>query len=282
MLSSDFAAMLSFRIKPKLWKDEPVRYKQVKMNGHRCTVVKNSSGEMIAFGRNNRMLNKDFPHIEKYEWWNQLQHIPNESVVDGEIYVPGGTSSDVTNQITIPDGKLHFSPFAVPLWSQSVLTQETLGVASNELWSCTGLNFAKYAVLSGEYSRESLLKEAEDLKIEGWVLKWANNEGWYKLKPIREMDVFVTGFTEGRGKFLGAVGALKVSCYLEGELFEIAKVSGMDDLIRWEIDEDCDLNRVCEVRYQDIGSKGRLIHPRFVCWRDDKTPEECRYERDDL
>lgn len=32
---------------------------------------------------------------------------------------------------------------------------------------------------------------------------------------------------------------------------------------------------VCEVEYQDVASKGRLQHPRFVRWRDDKLAEEC-------
>jgi ATP-dependent DNA ligase len=66
------------------------------------------------------------------------------------------------------------------------------------------------------------------------------------------------------------------------ELTEITRVSGMPDEQRLDIDEKKDLGRVVEVEYQDVGNGGRLIHPRFVRWRDDKPASQCRYDWEDL
>src|SRR5690606_14492263 len=120
---------------------------------------------------------------------------------------------------------------------------------------------------------------------EGVVLKDANLFNWYKWKPVKTIDVVITDFTEGDGKYLGYIGSLKVSVYDErGSLIEIANVSGMTDLERDEITDLATngglLGRVCEVKYQYVGSGGRLRHPRFKCWREDKPAGECKTSQD--
>ena len=56
----------------------------------------------------------------------------------------------------------------------------------------------------------------------------------------------------------------------------------MSDAIRLDVSEDrgAYLGKVIEVRYQYIGDKGRLRHPNFVRWRDDKPPDECTLSKD--
>jgi len=274
-------SFLKERIKPKDWKDERVYYKQTKMNGHRMTIIKRGY-KLKAYGRNEELSEK-YPHIKDYEWWKQLSYVPNNSVVDGEVYVPGGVASDTTNQITLPDASLEFSPFAVPYWNNISLYPESLDSTNLILINKTDLSLTKFYRIDPKHdTREQMLSDAVDLGIEGWVLKRSNYLNWYKLKPVREIDCFVTGFTEGKGKYIGGVGALKVSIFLDGKLFEIARSSGMDDMIRWSIDEDEDLGRVCEIKYDSIGAKGRLYLPRFIRWRDDKKEDECCYKKDEL
>ena len=269
---------LKDRIKPKDWNGQPYNFQQVKMDGHRLTLIKEKN-ELSAFGR--KPLNVSHK-LQEYGWYmNFKEYIPNGTVLDGEVYVKGGTSSDVSTHLASKHGKLLFSTFAVPYWGFIDYKMATLNSVENILWNATGNELTEYFEYNwtGNSDREGILKEAEDLGVEGFVLKQWNYSCWYKIKPTRTIDCFVTGYKDGEGKYLGGVGALKVSVLVDGESQEIALVSGMDDATRWNIDEVNNMFRVCEVEYQRWGSRGRLIHPRFLRWRDDKPREECILER---
>jgi len=178
---------------------------------------------------------------------------------------------------------LCFMPFAVPFWDKTDLSDTSLGFIENMLKNSTGLKLAPYFPLNDEYDTfEQLCDDATMLDIEGWVLKNRNYFDWWKVKPQKTIDCIVTGFKDGNGKYLGGVGALKVSAYINGRLVEIANVSGMSDDVRWEINEKEDLGRIVEIEYQEVGNGGRLIHAHFVRWRDDKPAEQCSYNRKDL
>jgi ATP-dependent DNA ligase len=94
---------------------------------------------------------------------------------------------------------------------------------------------------------------------------------WLKVKPKLTLDLVCTGLLPGVGKYWGKVGSIRVATR---EGIELARVSGMSDEIRDSI-RLSDIGRVCEVAYERLGSQGRLRHPRFVMWRDDKTAEQC-------
>ena len=108
------------------------------------------------------------------------------------------------------------------------------------------------------------------------MLKHGGQYGkWYKLKRENTVDCVVTNIIPGKGKFANMAGAVVCSLYdTDGALFEVASVSGMDDATRAAISRR-DIGRVVEVKYQMVGSRGRLTHPRFVRWRDDKPKNEC-------
>jgi len=134
--------------------------------------------------------------------------------------------------------------------------------------------------------------------VEGWVLK--EGADWYKVKPAPTVDCVVTGVTGGVGKYAGLVGCLHVGVYKDSrsdysvlcdfitaerdrgpdmQLVEVARVSGMDDEQRAEMTRTSPIGRVCEVAYQYVGSRGRLRHPRFIRWRDDKSAQECTHDQ---
>lgn len=141
--------------------------------------------------------------------------------------------------------------------------------------------------------------------IEGLVIKEDHYRGWYKWKASSTVDLVVTSISPGQGKYSGQAGALVGSvwatstscktcppielcrvfsaegatcpiCFapLSLELVEVANVSGMDDTTRANISES-DIGRVFECEYQYVGAGGRLRHPRFKRWRDDKPAKEC-------
>ena len=146
------------------------------------------------------------------------------------------------------------------------------------------------------FSREELLgwhletmRARSDVKAlcEGFVLKDGNLVNWRKVKKENTMDVFIIGYEHGLGKYRGKVGSLICAVHnLCGKQIPICKVSGFSDEIRdWLTDmffnfREQIINQVIEVQYQLIGSKGRLRHPRFKDFRDDKLFSECTTEQD--
>lgn len=285
------------RLKVDNWRGDRVPYKQHKLNGHRLTVWKQKNGKLVAFERKIRPdleMTVKRPKIVEYDWWKALKQIPPMSSVDGEAYVQFGNAGDAAHAIAECLPALEFMPFAVPWWNNSFYPYASLKTTSEGLKKAIGLKLAPFFSLLEDDDEELLLSDAVNLGIEGWVLKEANYYGWWKVKPTKTVDAIVTGFKDGRGKYLGAVGSLLVSIYYfdrytgkdkpisECELIEVARVSGMDDVTRWDIDEDKDLGRVCEVEYQEVGNGRRLIHPRFVRWRDDKPEDQCVYKWEDL
>jgi hypothetical protein len=282
------------RLKPKNWKGQPVKFYQIKFNGHRYTFFKQHDNTLLAFGREIRPdleLGSAYPHVKDTRWWRCIQdNLPPHSSLDGELYLPNGKASDVKHCIVSDPNSLQFAAFALPVcrgvsYANAPCDAITNRI-SNELFyhGCRhGVITVVSSVFNPEIHTEQVLLEmAIANRIEGYVLKQSNYDGWYKVKPTKDIDCIVTGFEDGQGKYTGLVGSLKVSAVIDGEMRELANVSGMDDKTRIEIDEETDMNRVCEICYQDVGSKGRLIHARFIRWRDDKPRVDCSYRSEDL
>lgn len=273
------------RLKVKNWRDERVRYKQHKLNGHRFTAWRQQDGGLVGFERiirPDREMTRLRPDVVRYDWWRALEEIPLASSVDGELYVPFGNAGDAAHAIAGCLDTLEFRPFAVPWWDNRDLRTCTDFSYVDGLLKRVGLKLVSWFYLRAHDDFELLCRDAADLGVEGWVLKNANYAEWYKVKPTKSIDAIVTGFKDGDGKYVGLVGSLKVSAYFDDKLTEIASVSGMDDETRLDIDEKKDLDRVCEIAYQDVGNGKRLIHPRFLRWREDKPADQCAYEWSDL
>jgi ATP-dependent DNA ligase len=69
--------------------------------------------------------------------------------------------------------------------------------------------------------------------------------------------------------------------YKDGKLVEVGKVaSGLTDAMRKDMSENPDnyIGHVVEVEAMSTTKDGALRHPVFVRMRDDKIPEDCRYE----
>lgn len=273
-------------LKAKPWAGQPgVRYLHAKRDGHRLFIVREHENDPP------RVLTTRPVDITEQlagwcQWYERARWIPAGSVIEGELWRPGEPASYVKTGIKQQDQHLRLDVFAVPRWRYQEQHSQTLSWAearANEL----SLAFAPWAHWLGDYLTDlrALMRFVgwEPSETEGVVLKKANYHGWYKLKMTRTVDLVVTGFVDGEGKYLGNTGALRCSVVLpNSKTLEVACVSGMDDDTRALIDEQADLGRVVEVEYQYVGSGGRLRHPRFKRWRDDKnaTSEDCGPEQD--
>ncbi len=106
---------------------------------------------------------------------------------------------------------------------------------------------------------------------------------WIKVKKEDTVDAFILGATPGKGKYEGMIGALELAVMSNDMIFPIGKCSGMTDAERREMTnlalEHKLKNRVCEVKYNEVTKNKQLRHPRFIRWREDKTPEQCLLEQ---
>lgn len=197
--------------------------------------------------------------------------------VHGELFVPGEPASAVKHHMAKGSSDLRFEAFAV----------ENLIYAADKLEEADMWCRKRYIPFVPYYTNPcGSPQDALDMfngfehsgGFEGVVFKDGIFSAWGKWKPVRTVDAVVTDYTEGEGKYLGYVGSLVVSVYADGSLVEIANVSGFDDATREQLGEG-DLGKVIEVEFQYVAAKGRLRHPRFKRFRDDKRPEECTIDQ---
>ena len=99
------------------------------------------------------------------------------------------------------------------------------------------------------------------------------NRDWMKIKDSASVDVPIVDAIEGTGKYEGVLGALVVD--VEGINVNIG--TGFSDSDRKEIWESWGQgwlkDKVIEVEYHEKTPDGSLRHPRFKCFRNDKSKE---------
>ena len=74
---------------------------------------------------------------------------------------------------------------------------------------------------------------------------------------------------------------MTLGLYKDGKLIEVGKVaSGLTDAIREDmaINPENYLNHVIECEAMSTTKDGALRHPVFIKVREDKNPEDCKYE----
>jgi bifunctional non-homologous end joining protein LigD len=124
---------------------------------------------------------------------------------------------------------------------------------------------------------------------------------------VFDADVVVVGWTEGDGRRRGTIGSLVMAVYDDGALRYVGNVgTGFDKIsladameqlnalgeTKPPFDKDVIRSRpelrdahwvepalVAVVEHRQLTEAGRLRAPSFKGFREDKTPEECRYDQ---
>ena len=239
-----------------------------KIDGHRLQLCR---GE--AYGRS---LSAEGYWINK--WGSLPDKIKSKAPkipVDGEIWWPGKEASDVATGLKDRNDELRFIGFRV--CNKEMYPDEHLKMIEDMGIDTPFSLFIDYYLPLPNIN--SLLDMAKKRKIEGWVIKekYKSVFKWWKLKVSKTYDVIVTGFNIGTaGRYKDRIASIRCSVYDGEDLIEIANVSGMKDNVRFNLINK-DIGRVIEVEANLFASQGRLKHPRFKRWRDDKNAKECTF-----
>lgn len=267
---------------------------QAKLDGWRITFFKQACGKVVAYGGEIRddlemmsrfsRLRLDLSIGESVH--NFIKDAPVLSSLDCEAWVPGRPASIVPTALRSEEFELKVTPFAVPWWNGEDLSMANpLNIIEDFKGIFEFADTFEYDELTDgvEDHAASLLANAKARGIEGWILKDHNYANWWKLKESNTCDCIVVDVKEGNGKYAGLVGALIVALHDGSKQKVVANVSGMSDMERAEITElDNDgqlIGRVVEVEYQYVGERGKLRHPRFIRFREDKPAVDCKLDQ---
>lgn len=281
----------------KVWKpkDGLRKYIHFKRDGH-SIIVKVSSKGVVYFTRNMTQIDLSFlrSHDALIGWAQRMFSSGEPAItIHAELWKPKEPASYITSGIANADKLMVLSVFELP----NNYHGAELNVVADVVMSY-GLDFIPYMVYEGEkfnnpkavfahscyrgtVPRTTLPKDIplhED--CEGYVLKNGNAvpfEEPLKVKQELTADLVVMGYTQGKGKYEGLIGSITGGIFVDDKLKAVADVGGFDDATRHNITTNAMLYRgkVFEVKYQYVGRGGRLRHPRFIRWRNDKPADQC-------
>lgn len=236
------------------------------------------------------------PHIS-----DELKRLPLGTVLDGEIYYPGGNSMQVTSIMGALPKKalerqegnpirycvfdvLHYNGVDVtPLpWKDRRKLLEKL--YKGHLYNSKHIDLSEVHYGDKEKFLHSMLDSGE----EGIMLKNVNaayhvdkrpEHVWYKVKKDATHDVVIMGFEAGKGKYEGQVGSIIFGQYDKkgGTLIRKGTTSGFTDAMRLDMTRNPSkyLGNPMEIHAMESTKEGFFRHPQFVRMRDDKGAEEC-------
>ena len=145
-----------------------------------------------------------------------------------------------------------------------------------EEFNSTNVQLLEHHLFPPHYTSKDIVELAKsfiDQGFEGLVIKNINSKyvrkrshDWCKIKIMHNMDVYVTGFEYGSGKYENVLG--KFICELDsGKKFGCG--SGLSDKEREEFLDD--LPSMIEIKYQELTDDGVPRFPIFVRARNDKA-----------
>lgn len=271
---------------------------EVKEQGHRYFYSRDHSG---VYYMNSRRVGVDGTYGNLFDKVDRkriaLPEIEPGTVLDCELIYPGHPDSEVPTAIKEFPEKLKLKVFAAPF----VNGKDNRGLSYEDgksvlLKLIDSINLVEYKgkiELNGNPAVLcNLLRLAKEQGVEGFVLKSNHYSGWWKLKTLKEADVFVTGFKVSQSATLyGLISSVNVSVMGVNGRIPMGSVSGFDrqeminmtSALQEHGDNEANpyVNKVMRVMYQEMASKGKLKHAFFDCWREDKSYNDCNNKQFD-
>ena len=212
---------LDARPKPKIWSpNREFRFIEEKLDGHRYTILREDR-RVRMIGR--KTDNDIWPKVG-HLFQHSVQHLPLDTILDGELIVRNDHATSVSSAIATADPSLQFLPFAMPFYAGQDMRDSCLRVVRGVLQR-QGWQVPRQYVLDEHLITEEYLKTlAIDRNIEGFVLKLEHYAGWWKIKPELTIDAVIMSVKMGTpgSEFDGMIGSLEVGLYgRDGELQSI-------------------------------------------------------------
>ena len=168
-------------------------------------------------------------------------------------------------------------------------------------------NFIRFADHIAAEGKE-FFRQIEKFQLEGMIAKRAaspyvqkRSSDWLKVKTVQRSEVVVAGYTQARGT-RSHFGALVVGLYRDHQLHYVAHVGGgfnenaLDKI--YNLMQPVKTNHspfvvtpktnepvqwlkpklVAEVKFSEWTADERMRQPVFIGLREDKQPEQCRFE----
>lgn len=270
-------------------RSQGVYHLEVKEDGVRRMVGRLGHGPVVAFSHRPSSVS----HVFEPAFIPSML-LPHDTVIDGELVLPGQPAAMVTNAIAEHGGSgLVLVVFAVlQLRGKPCLYNDYQEMRDKieDVVRFAGSPLVRPSLYVGECVAptmnhlDEVMTQPSCLGREGLMLKSDGYQNVFKYKVEETIDAVITGTKRGCGKYDLMIGAIKCSVRIDGtdEWFEIAAAGGMDDATRQamtDMDREGTLKgRVVELRCQCV-AKDRLRHPRFVRWRDDKSANDCVFSQ---
>lgn len=273
---------------------DPNYVAQEKLDGMRAIIHITKNGLRI-FSRNagvadpTKPLEKtqSLPHIAKLKFPKLIG-----TVLDAEILGDGRTSAELAGDINrkeVIENASTLNVFDILAIRGKDLRSKPLKFRLEELneiipqLESNLIRITPYAFNTKE--KQSLKERIESQNGEGLMFKNLDAEyvsggrpsnNWYKAKKSGAFDCVVTGFTEGKGKYVNGIGAVIFGQYVNGVLTEIGQTSGMTDAVRKDMSNNRNkwIGTAIVIEAMERLKSGSLRHPRFL-GLSDKLPSDC-------
>lgn len=273
---------------------------EAKENGIRAQVHVQAGQVVAAFSRTGKPLGgPGLKWLLEKRTWATLT-----AILDAEVVVPGGTSSDVSHHLAAgkPLELVVFDVLAMEgqssvdlpyLVRRHMVVDVVARFDDPRVCAVEQMTNARQAFEAAKASgREGIVLKL----IEGLYEPGKRSRAWLKVKTVSTVDVVITDCASKPTKWTvspGRVGTDGV-LYPEGKLSEtwqkafVGLSYGFFDPVQGQAvrfgslgmtgtEEELlqHVGKVAEIKVYAIEKTGRLRHPQFVRFRDDKRPEEC-------
>lgn len=266
---------------------EQYYYIQEKLDGNRCIAYFDHDEQKWKFqSRSGKPLKVDF----------DMSWVPNDAekpVFDGEIMTLGHAGSRDFNRTSgAINGKytnksdLHY--YIYDIVAEKLTYEERKEILDEFAMSGTGAQCSILPVLDkvwvypntdynwklDEWLDTITAKGGEGIMLRDPDAKYQHKrtDALLKYKKLQSMDLRITGWNEGKGKYEGAIGSF--ICENDEGTIKV-NVAGISDAVRWS-DPDWWIGKIIEVAYFDYSvsktnDKISLRFPRMKKLRDDKN-----------
>ena len=288
-----------------LWCIEP------KLDGERVTLQIGGDRSLLV-GRNRQDFLKGVGKAKEFRCRNSsnsfLTQVANSylegTILDGESteqYTQRGTPTKTTKMRLINGDFVGYTTWGVLFWRGKDVRGYSEEVRRELAGMAVGiLNNPRIRLIPRYVATRARLVSLFDIGLEGAIAKKRDSvipltqrthPYWWKLKGAKDrtIDAFVIGVTEGKEGGSGLIGkkpvpsgraaSLTIAVLRNGRVLEIGKAFNLPEAAVHNALNSFSLfdRKVMELQISGWDGK-RVRWPRFVKWREDKSPEDCLFQ----